>query len=92
MTAVAWRTSAGTAARIPVARVTNLVRALKGCAAAGLMVVGLDADGSMSLDSFDLGTGPLVLVVGAEGRGCRGWWRRPVTPRCRSRWPGRWSR
>ena len=69
MTAVAWRTSAGTAARIPVARVTNLVRALKGCAAAGLMVVGLDADGSMSLDSFDLGTGPLVLVIGAEGRG-----------------------
>ncbi len=69
MTAVAWRTSAGTAARIPVARATNLVRALKDCAAAGLMVVGLDADGSMSLDSFDLGTGPLVLVIGAEGRG-----------------------
>jgi 23S rRNA (guanosine2251-2'-O)-methyltransferase len=66
---VAWRTSAGTAARLPVARVTNLVRALKDCAAAGLMVVGLDAEGSMSLDSFDLGTGPLVLVVGAEGRG-----------------------
>jgi 23S rRNA (guanosine2251-2'-O)-methyltransferase len=69
MTAAAWRTSAGTAARLPVARVTNLVRALKDCAAAGLMVVGLDADGSMSLDSFDLATGPLVLVVGAEGRG-----------------------
>src|ERR671916_1194734 len=69
MTAAAWRTSAGTAARLPVARGTNLVRALKDCAAAGLMVVGLDADGSMSLDSFDLATGPLVLVVGAEGRG-----------------------
>ncbi|MCA1569505.1 MAG: 23S rRNA (guanosine(2251)-2'-O)-methyltransferase RlmB [Chloroflexi bacterium] len=69
MTAVAWRTSAGTAARIPVARATNLVRALKDWAAAGLMIVGLEADGSMSLDSFDLGTSPLVLVVGAEGRG-----------------------
>ncbi|MGI9062837.1 MAG: 23S rRNA (guanosine(2251)-2'-O)-methyltransferase RlmB [Pseudonocardiaceae bacterium] len=69
MTAVAWRTSAGTAARIPVARATNLVRALKDWASAGLMIVGLEADGSMSLDAFELGTGPLVLVVGAEGRG-----------------------
>ncbi|MGH3870521.1 MAG: 23S rRNA (guanosine(2251)-2'-O)-methyltransferase RlmB [Pseudonocardiaceae bacterium] len=69
MTAVAWRTSAGTAARLPVARVTNLVRTLKDCAASGLMVAGLDAGGSMSLDSFPLATGPLVLVLGAEGRG-----------------------
>ena len=69
MTAVAWRSSAGTAARLPVARATNLVRTLKDCAASGLMVVGLDADGSMSLDSFPLATGPLVLVLGSEGRG-----------------------
>jgi 23S rRNA (guanosine2251-2'-O)-methyltransferase len=69
MTAVAWRTSAGTAARLPVARVTNLVRTLKDCAASGLMVVGLDAGGSMPLDSFPLATGPLVLVLGSEGRG-----------------------
>ncbi len=69
MTAVAWRTSAGTAARLPVARATNLVRTLKECAASGLMVVGLDAGGSMSLDSFPLATGPLVLVLGSEGRG-----------------------
>lgn len=69
MTAVAWRTSAGTAARLPVARATNLVRTLKDYAAAGLMIVGLDAHGSMSLDSFPLATGPLVLVLGSEGRG-----------------------
>jgi 23S rRNA (guanosine2251-2'-O)-methyltransferase len=69
MTAVAWRTSAGTAARLPVARATNLVRTLKDCAAFGLMVVGLEAGGSMPLDSFPLATGPLVLVFGAEGRG-----------------------
>ncbi|MGQ0718219.1 MAG: 23S rRNA (guanosine(2251)-2'-O)-methyltransferase RlmB [Pseudonocardiales bacterium] len=69
MTAVAWRTSAGTAARLPVARATNLVRTLKDCAASGLMVVGLEAGGSMSLDSFPLATGPLVLVLGSEGRG-----------------------
>jgi 23S rRNA (guanosine2251-2'-O)-methyltransferase len=69
MTAVAWRTSAGTAARLPVARATNLVRTLKDCAASGLMVVGLDAGGSMSLDSFPWATGPLALVLGSEGRG-----------------------
>ncbi|MBV9728479.1 MAG: 23S rRNA (guanosine(2251)-2'-O)-methyltransferase RlmB [Pseudonocardiales bacterium] len=69
MTAVAWRTSAGTAARLPVARVTNLVRTLKDFAASGLMIVGLDAGGTMPLDAFPLATGPLVLVLGSEGRG-----------------------
>ena len=69
MTAVAWRTSAGAAARLQVSRATNLVRTLKDCAASGLMVVGLDAGGSMSLDSFPWATGPLVLVLGSEGRG-----------------------
>ena len=69
MTASAWRTSAGTAARIRVARCTNLVRTLKDLAQAGLMIAGLDADGSVDTDSFDLATSPLVLVVGSEGRG-----------------------
>jgi 23S rRNA (guanosine2251-2'-O)-methyltransferase len=69
MTAVAWRTSAGTAARLPVARATNLTRTLREYATAGLMVAGLDADGSVSLDDFDLATEPLVLVVGSEGKG-----------------------
>ncbi len=69
MTAVAWRSSAGTAAHLPVARVTNLVRTLKNFAAAGLMIVGLDAAGAMPIDTFPLATGPLVLVIGSEGRG-----------------------
>ncbi|MGH3669222.1 MAG: 23S rRNA (guanosine(2251)-2'-O)-methyltransferase RlmB [Pseudonocardiaceae bacterium] len=69
MTAVAWRSSAGAAAFLPVARATNLVRTLKNCAASGLMVVGLDADGTMPLDTFPLATGPLMLVLGSEGRG-----------------------
>jgi 23S rRNA (guanosine2251-2'-O)-methyltransferase len=69
VTATAWRTSAGTAARLPVAQVTNLVRALKDCRDAGLFVVGLDADGSTSLDELEMATEPLVVVVGSEGRG-----------------------
>jgi len=35
MTAVAWRTSAGTAARLPVARATNLTRTVQMYAKAG---------------------------------------------------------
>ena len=68
VTAVAWRTSAGAAARVPVARATNLNRTLKDWASAGVQVVGLDARGDTALDEFD-GTGPLVVVVGSEGKG-----------------------
>jgi 23S rRNA (guanosine2251-2'-O)-methyltransferase len=68
VTAVAWRTSAGAAARVSVARATNLTRTLKSWADRGLQVVGLDADGDTPVDSLD-GTGPLVLVVGSEGKG-----------------------
>ncbi|OBF24010.1 23S rRNA (guanosine(2251)-2'-O)-methyltransferase RlmB [Mycobacterium kubicae] len=68
VTAVAWRTSAGAAARIPVARATNLTRTLKDWAGRGLRVVGLDAGGETTLDDLD-GGDPLVLVVGSEGKG-----------------------
>lgn len=69
MTASAWKTSAGAAARLPVAQATNLVRQLKAYQEAGCMVVGLAADGDVDLPDLDLATGPLVLVVGAEGGG-----------------------
>lgn len=68
VTAVAWRTSAGAAARLPVARATNLTRTLKDWAAAGLQIVGLDAGGDTVLDQFD-GSTPTVVVVGSEGKG-----------------------
>jgi 23S rRNA (guanosine2251-2'-O)-methyltransferase len=68
VTAVAWRTSAGAAARVPVARATNLTRTLQNWADAGLQVVGLDAGGDTTVDELD-GTGPMVVVVGSEGKG-----------------------
>ena len=68
MTAVAWRTSAGAAARVPIARATNLTRTLKEWADSGVQVVGLDADVDTVLDEFDA-TGPIVVVVGSEGKG-----------------------
>ncbi|MGW3793969.1 23S rRNA (guanosine(2251)-2'-O)-methyltransferase RlmB, partial [Micromonospora arida] len=69
ITATAWRTSAGAAARVPVAQVTNLTRSLKACRDAGFMVVGLDADGDTDLYNLEAAVGPLVVVVGSEGRG-----------------------
>ena len=69
MTAGAWKTSAGTAARTPVARATNLTRALEAYKKAGIMVVGLAADGETDLSDLDVLDGPVVIVVGSEGKG-----------------------
>ncbi|PMC61539.1 23S rRNA (guanosine(2251)-2'-O)-methyltransferase RlmB [Corynebacterium xerosis] len=68
VTGVTWRTSAGTAARLPVARATNMVRSLKQFQKAGYQVVGLEAGGDHTLDTYD-GTTPTVVVVGSEGKG-----------------------
>jgi len=69
MTASAWKVSAGAAARVPVARATNLTRALEELKSAGCFVAGLDADGTLDLPELDAATGPLVLVIGSEGKG-----------------------
>ncbi len=69
MTASAWKTSAGAAARVPVAQATNLTRQLKAYQDAGCMVIGLAADGDVALPALDLAGGPLVIVVGSEGKG-----------------------
>lgn len=68
VTAVAWRTSAGAAARVPIARATNLTRTLKDWAGRGVQLVGLDAEGDTTLDDLDA-TGPVAVVVGSEGKG-----------------------
>jgi 23S rRNA (guanosine2251-2'-O)-methyltransferase len=69
MTAAAWKTSAGAAARVPVARASNLTRALQELKSAGCFVAGLDADGDVALPELELASEPLVLVVGSEGKG-----------------------
>jgi 23S rRNA (guanosine2251-2'-O)-methyltransferase len=69
MTASAWKTSAGAAARVPVARAVNLSRQLKAFADAGLAVVGLTADADASVADLDRADEGLVLVVGSEDRG-----------------------
>jgi 23S rRNA (guanosine2251-2'-O)-methyltransferase len=69
MTAGAWKTSAGAAARTPVARATNLTRALEAYKKAGIVVVGLAADGEVELGDLEALGGPVVIVVGSEGKG-----------------------
>lgn len=69
MTAAAWKTSAGAAARLPVARATNLTRTLKAYQQAGLFLVGLDGGSDTDIAEIAEASGPLVLVVGSEGDG-----------------------
>jgi 23S rRNA (guanosine2251-2'-O)-methyltransferase len=78
VTAGAWKASAGALTRLPVARTPNLVRALAAYQDAGLFVVGLDAAGETAVTELELADGPLVLVVGSEGRGLS----RLVAERC----------
>ncbi|MCW4386135.1 23S rRNA (guanosine(2251)-2'-O)-methyltransferase RlmB [Salinibacterium sp. SYSU T00001] len=69
MTAAAWKTSAGAAARTPVAMAANLTQTLKSLKERGAFVLGLDGDGDIDLPSLELAKEPLVIVVGSEGKG-----------------------
>ncbi|CAM5355012.1 MULTISPECIES: 23S rRNA (guanosine(2251)-2'-O)-methyltransferase RlmB [Streptomyces] len=69
MTAGAWKSSAGAAARTPVARATNLTRTLEAYKKEGVIVVGLAADGEADVTDLPALDGPVAIVVGSEGKG-----------------------
>ena len=69
VTAAAWKTSAGAAARMPVALASNLNQTIKEYKARGVFVIGLDGDGDVMLPEFTLADKPLLVVVGSEGKG-----------------------
>jgi 23S rRNA (guanosine2251-2'-O)-methyltransferase len=69
VTAGAWKASAGALVRLPVAQAVNLTRAIEGYKKAGFFVAGLDAEGTTDLREMSIADGPMVLVVGSEGRG-----------------------
>ncbi|GGE83490.1 23S rRNA (guanosine(2251)-2'-O)-methyltransferase RlmB [Mycetocola zhadangensis] len=69
LTASAWKTSAGAAARTPVAMAPNLTQTLKAFKAAGVFVIGLDGGGDTDLPGLELADRPVVIVVGSEGKG-----------------------
>ena len=69
LTAAAWKSSAGAAARLPIAQVTNLVRSMQDAKEFGCFVVGLDGDADTSVDAMEIADQNLYVVVGSEGRG-----------------------
>ncbi|AMM19932.1 RNA methyltransferase [Frondihabitans sp. PAMC 28766] len=69
ITASAWKTSAGAAARVPVAMAGNLTQTLKAFKERGVFVLGLDGGGDVQLPGLELADQPLVIVVGSEGKG-----------------------
>lgn len=69
VTASAWKTSAGAAARTPVAMASNLTQTLKALKERGVFVLGLAGDGDVSLPGLTWSKEPVVIVVGSEGKG-----------------------
>lgn len=69
LTAAAWKSSAGAAARLPISQVTNLVRSLEDAKEFGCFVVGLDGDADTVVDAMEIADQPIYIVVGSEGRG-----------------------
>ena len=62
--------SAGAVAHVRVAEVVNIARALDEMKALGVWTVGLASEGATRYDAVDL-TGPVAIVLGAEGDGLR---------------------
>lgn len=65
----AWKTSAGAAARIPVAIAPNLTTTLKEYKKQGVFVLGLDGGGDVDLPALELADRPVIIVIGSEGKG-----------------------
>ena len=66
----AFKAAAGALEHCPVARVTNLSRALEQLKQAGIWTVALAGDGEKDLREIDLRV-PVALVLGSEGSGVR---------------------
>lgn len=77
LNATAAKVASGAADSVPYIMVTNLARTLGEIKERDIRVVGTAGDASRSLYQSDL-TGPLALVLGAEGAGMR----RLTTERC----------
>jgi 23S rRNA (guanosine2251-2'-O)-methyltransferase len=69
MTASAWKSSAGAAARLPIAQVTNLARTIDEAKKMGCFVVGLDGESDVKIADMKVATEPLMVIVGSEGKG-----------------------
>jgi 23S rRNA (guanosine2251-2'-O)-methyltransferase len=69
MTASAWKSSAGAAARLPVAQVTNMARTIEDAKKLGCFVIGLDGESDETLSGMKVAKENVMIVVGSEGKG-----------------------
>ncbi len=70
VTATVTKTAAGAVEHVPMALVGGIPTAIKNLSEAGVLTVGLDADGDAALFDLDLSNDrPVALVLGAEGSG-----------------------
>jgi 23S rRNA (guanosine2251-2'-O)-methyltransferase len=67
---VLFKSASGAYEHVPFVKVTNLARAMEELRDAGFRLVGLDSEAEFILGEIDK-TPPLVLVLGAEGKGLR---------------------
>lgn len=70
ITATVRKVASGAAETVPFVVVTNLARVIRQLQERGCWVTGTDGDAPLSLYQADL-KGPVVLVMGAEGKGMR---------------------
>ena len=70
VTPVVRKVASGAVEAIPFIQVTNLARTLRMLKDAGVWIAGADEKGESTLFDVDL-SGPLALVLGAEGKGLR---------------------
>ncbi len=70
LTSTVRKVACGAAESVPFVQVTNLARFLRAIQDRGVFLVGTAADTEISLYQADL-TGPIALVLGAEGKGMR---------------------
>ena len=68
LNATVAKTSAGAVEYVPVVRIGNIAQTLKALKEKGFWVAGADMEGKETCYEANL-TGPLVLVVGSEGKG-----------------------
>ncbi|MSO28963.1 MAG: 23S rRNA (guanosine(2251)-2'-O)-methyltransferase RlmB [Candidatus Planktophila sp.] len=69
MTASAWKSSSGSAARLPVAQVTNMARTIEDAKKLGCFVIGLDGESDQTLSGMKVAKENVMIVVGSEGKG-----------------------
>ena len=69
LTPAAVKTAAGAVEHLPIALVAGMPSALEESGRAGVWSVGLDGDGPTSIHELPVADAPVVLVLGAEGRG-----------------------